>query len=178
MIRMQEHYYLTKPIEALESSYCSFLNDWEKSKEKMVPWVLERDPTHFKEMIGLFEEEARGENIPKNWVPASTFWYCSSENELIGVVNIRHYLTEELLQTGGHIGYGIKPSMRRKGHATRLLNLSLEECQKLGLKKMLITCDKENEGSRKTIQHNGGQMENEVVENNGNIVQRYWISLP
>ena len=58
MIRMQEHYYLTKPIEALESSYCSFLNDWEKSKEKMVPWVIERDPTHFKEMIGLFEDNS------------------------------------------------------------------------------------------------------------------------
>lgn len=101
----------------------------------------------------------------------------SPENEVIGVVNIRHCLTEELLRTGGHIGYGIKPSMRRKGYATRLLNLSLEECQKLGLKKILITCDKENEGSRKTIQHNGGQMENEFVENDGNIVQRYWISI-
>lgn len=71
---MKENYYLTKPIEELESSYCFFLNDWKQSKEKRVPWVIERDPTHFKEMISLFEEEARGENIPENWVPAPTFW--------------------------------------------------------------------------------------------------------
>ena len=48
-------------------------------------------------------------------------------NRIIGAVNIRHSLTEHLFNAGGHIGYGIRPSERRKGYATKLLALSLEK---------------------------------------------------
>ena len=94
----------------------------------------------------------------------------------MGAVNIRHFLNEALLLNGGHIGDGVRPSQRRKGIATAMIALALEECRKLGLDRVLMVCDKENIGSAKSIQKNGGILENEVVVN-GVIEQRYWIDL-
>lgn len=92
------------------------------------------------------------------------------------MIDIRHRLNEYLLQFGGNIGYSVRPSQRRKGYATEMLALALEECRKLGIDRALVTCDKTNIGSAKTIQKNGGVLENEVLEGD-RITQRYWIGL-
>lgn len=92
----------------------------------------------------------------------------------VGAVNIRHYLNEGLRRTGGHIGDGIRPGERRKGYATAMLALALKECKKLGIDRVLVCCDKDNIGSAKAIVKNGGVLENEVEED-GHVVQRYWI---
>ena len=97
-------------------------------------------------------------------------------NIFVGAVNIRHYLNEGLLQTGGHIGDGIRPSERRKGYGTAMVALALEECRKLGIDRVLMCCDKDNIGSAKTIIRNGGVLENEVIEDD-HLEQRYWIQL-
>lgn len=97
-------------------------------------------------------------------------------NIFVGAVNIRHYLNDSLLKTGGHIGDGVRPSERRKGYATAMIALALEECKKLGIHKVLMCCDKENIASAKSIIHNGGILENEVEEK-GHLEQRYWIQL-
>ncbi|KAA0771288.1 acetyltransferase [Bacillus sp. 4048] len=118
-----------------------------------------------------------GENLQGNRVPSSQF--LSFENgELIGFMNIRHRLNEELLRESGHIGYSVHPNKRRQGYATKQLKLALYEAQKLGLQKVLITCDKANIASAKTIQKVGGVLENEVVSSHtGEIVQRYWVKI-
>ena len=110
-------------------------------------------------------------------VPDSTF-FCLDEqrNIMVGAVNIRHYLNEHLLLVGGHIGDGIRPSERKKGYATEMIGLALKECEKIGIKKVLMVCDKDNIGSAKSIIKNGGVLENEIREN-GKIHQRYWIDL-
>lgn len=81
------------------------------------------------------------------------------------------------MQKGGHIGYEVRPSERRKGYATEMLRLALKKCVDLGITKVLITCDKSNLGSAKTIQNQGGVLENEFLEENGELAQRYWINL-
>ena len=89
---------------------------------------------------------------------------------------LEHSLNEALLLDGGHIGDGVRPSERRKGYATAMIALALDECRKLGIEKVLMVCNKENTGSAKSIQNNGGVLENEInVE--GETVQRYWIQL-
>lgn len=93
----------------------------------------------------------------------------------MGAVNIRHRLNEKLLNSGGHIGYGIRPSERRMGYASVLLALTLEITRDMGLNKVLLVCDKGNLASEKTILKNGGQFESEYVEENGNVVRRFWI---
>ena len=97
-------------------------------------------------------------------------------NIIVGAVNIRHYLNKSLLLNGGHIGDGVRPSERKKGIATKMIALALDECKKLGIERVLMVCDKENVGSAKSIQHNGGILENEI-EVDGIVEQRYWIDL-
>lgn len=110
-------------------------------------------------------------------VPDSTFFCLDEErNILVGAVNIRHYLNDFLLAHGGHIGDGIRPSERRKGYATKMIGLALEECKKLGITRVLLVCDKDNIGSAKSIVKNGGILENEVTRD-GTVEQRYWIDL-
>ena len=111
-------------------------------------------------------------------VPDSTFFALDTErNIFVGAVNIRHYLNDKLLHDGGHIGDGIRPSQRRKGFGTEMIKLALIQCKKLGIDRVLMVCDKDNIASRKTIINNRGVLENEIIENDGNIIQRYWIDL-
>ena len=97
-------------------------------------------------------------------------------NIFVGAVNIRHYLNESLYKSGGHIGDGIRPSERKKGYATAMIGLALEKCKELGINKVLMTCDKTNIGSAKSIINNGGVLESEFEED-GVVEQRYWITL-
>lgn len=110
-------------------------------------------------------------------VPSSTF-FCLDEKRhiMVGAINIRHYLNDYLLKFGGHIGDGIRPTERKKGYATKMIKLGLEECKKLGLDRVLLVCDKDNIGSAKSIINNGGILENEILDG-AKIVQRYWIDL-
>ena len=111
-------------------------------------------------------------------MPDSVLFLLDVERDiLLGAVNIRHYLNDYLLQFGGHIGDGIRPSERRKGYATEMIRLALIECKKLGIDRVLMVCDKTNIGSAKSIINNGGILENEFVDEDGEINQRYWIDL-
>lgn len=150
------------------------LEEWHATGEKIVPYAIRRvdygDFTYYCENL-----EAK--DTRDGLVPDSTF-FCLDEdrNIVVGAVNIRHYLNEALLLNGGHIGDGVRPSERRKGIATKMIGLALEECKKLGIQKVLMVCDKENIGSAKSIIKNGGILENEI-EVDGVIEQRYWIEL-
>ena len=108
-------------------------------------------------------------------VPATTYLAIrKSDNKLIGMIQIRHRLNESLMLFGGHIGYSVRPSERRKGYAKAMLHLALLKCRELDIDKALLTCDKDNIASSKTILANGGVLENEVT-GEGRITQRYWI---
>ncbi len=90
----------------------------------------------------------------------------------LGFLHLRLRLNENLLKQGGHIGYSIRPTERRKGYAKEQLRLGLLEAKKKNITKALVTCHDDNEGSRKVILANGGQLE-DVLD----AVERYWISL-
>jgi len=167
--------YLKRPSEEWKKAYFDYYEEWKASGEEWVPWVAERDPQDFEGMLSWLDKHSRGEGLPEGWVPDSTFWLVSEEGRVLGVVNIRHELTPFLRDRGGHIGYGIRPSERRKGHATRLLNLALEEARQLGIQDVLIVCDATNAASERTIVRNGGIPDSDFVEENGNVIKRYWI---
>ena len=126
-------------------------------------------------LIIIFKTLKHKEGNADGYVPDTTLFCLDKDrNIFVGAVNIRHYLNETLLKTGGHIGDGIRPSERRKGYATAMISLALQECRKLGISRVLMCCDRNNIGSAKSIIRNGGVLENEVVED-GVPVQRYWI---
>ena len=113
---------------------------------------------------------------PSDKVLGTTF-FAMVGGRIVGTIQVRHTLNDSLLKSGGHIGYGVRPSERRKGYATKMLTLALKKCGELGIEKALVTCDKGNIASAKTIIKCGGMFENEFTEENGNIVLRYWITL-
>jgi len=155
------------------------LDEWKMDQElnhtNRSPWTIFRNDYHdFDYYLENLEV-----NEPKDGkVPDSVFFLLDIErNILLGAVNIRHYLNDYLLKYGGHIGDGIRPSERRKGYATEMVRLALSECKKLGMEKVLMVCDKTNIGSAQTIIKNGGVLENEIIDDDGNIQQRYWIEI-
>ena len=103
-------------------------------------------------------------------VPCTVWWYISGE-EYLGEIVVRHQLTPDLERSGGHIGYEVAPAWRRQGHATAMLAAALVECRRLGLSKVLITCDAANEGSRRVILANGG------VPDAPDGEYRFWITI-
>ena len=167
---------LIKPSIHYENTYLEMLQDWAQTNERKVPFVLELDPSPFDAMIEKLEGYPKGIDIPDTFVNHSTYWLVNNEDKVVGVVNIRHGLTDRTIHIGGHIGYGIRPSERKKGYATEILRLSLEKANQLGIEKALVTCNKENIGSAKAIQKNGGQLESEVEDESGNLFQRYWVA--
>lgn len=165
---------LVKLSEEYREQLFDMLDEWMATEESIVPMAICKNDYHDFEayMENLELRESKGA-----FVPDSTFFCLDEErNIFVGAVNIRHYLTERLLFDGGHIGDGVRPSERRKGIATEMIGLALEECRKLGMHKVLMVCDKENIGSAKSIQNNGGVLENEVVAD-GITNQRYWIAI-
>jgi predicted acetyltransferase len=172
---MEEKVLLVKPTVSLETEYIDFYLEWKASGEDMIPWVIEKDPTDFQGMVQFLLNNEKGINLPEGWVRDSTYWLVNESNRVLGAVNIRHALTEKLFNCGGHIGYGVRPSERRKGYATKILAMSLEKTRELGIEKVLVVCDAVNTASERTILKNGGMEDVSFKEEDGNIVKRFWI---
>lgn len=163
----------------LTAEYREQLNDmmseWLSKEQDFSPYVIRKNDyrdfdTYLENLETKEEKDGR--------VPDSVFFCLDTQrNIFVGAVNIRHYLNESLLFTGGHIGDGIRPSERGKGYATAMIGLALEECRKIGIDRVLMTCDTSNAASARTIVKNGGVLENEVINEEGVPEQRYWITL-
>ena len=152
------------------------MDEWLSVETDITPHAIGRHDCH--DFENYLTEVNRIEPTKPGHVPGTTYFCLDEERDIfVGAVNIRHYLTESLMLTGGHIGDGVRPSERRKGVATAMIGLALEKCRELGIDRVLMTCDKWNVGSAKSIMNNGGVLENEVVDSDGETVQRFWIEL-
>ena len=137
------------------------------------------DGMHFRRYLEVLADQERGINLPSaNHVP-STFLFAFVHDRIVGRVSIRHSLNEFLERVGGHIGYVVVPEFRRQGYATEILHEALQIThEKCGLHRILVTCDNDNIGSIRTIEKNGGILEN-VVDGPDleKPKRRYWIEL-
>jgi predicted acetyltransferase len=130
----------------------------------------------FQRYLQVLDEQERGVDLPPGQVP-STFLFAFVDHRIVGRVSIRHRLTDVLTHAGGHIGYVVVPEFRRRGYATAMLRLALVIARdRLGLDRVLISCDDDNVGSIRTIERNGGILEDIVVDPaSGTPTRRYWI---
>lgn len=95
------------------------------------------------EWLANLEKNSCEETVTEGLVPATTYLAIGkTDHRLVGMINIRHRLNDFLFKSGGHIGYSVRPTERRKGYATEMVRLALKECcEALALSRVLITCD-------------------------------------
>ena len=160
----------------MEEQHYDFINEWENKGEEIVPYSARLLDMSYEAWLDYTYKIENKDSCPPHLVPAHTYFLSDENKRILGAINIRHYLNDYLFNYGGHIGYGIRPSERKKGYASLMLSMALPIAKELGINKILITCDKNNAGSAKTIINNGGILENEVL-NDREITQRYWIEV-
>lgn len=168
---------LIKPSKTYYQSYLNLVAEFNDNQEKLIPFPLSYQNDDVDKLLLRFENDSLG-IIQDVFVPNSTFWLVLDNAEVVAVSNLRHRLNDKLLIEGGHIGYGVKPSMRSRGFGKEILRLTLNEAKKINISKVLITCNKNNIASQKVILANGGIFKSEdYVEEYGGIVKRYWIDI-
>jgi predicted acetyltransferase len=132
----------------------------------------------FEGFVQLCSDEAVGSNLAPGRVPQSTFWLVHDGQRILGCSRLRHTLNAFLEEEGGHIGYDVRPSERRRGYGTLLLRLTLDKARELGLKRVLVTADSPNIPSWRIIEKNGGVLQSEALsQHTDNLLRKYWIDL-
>ncbi len=170
--------YFVKPdlvyFEQYKEMYCEWLG-----QEHINPWFFKtkcETLENFADFIQILDNYEKA-NVDKQYASQTSYFVVNENNKLIGGASIRHYLTIDGYNYGGHIGYGIRPSEREKGYGTQILKLALEEAKKLKIYKVLLVCLETNMGSNKVIQKCGGILENQVKDSDDSIINRYWIDI-
>jgi predicted acetyltransferase len=166
---------LLKPNIVNISSYLAFIGEMRDLGEKIWDGMIPKpgeDPSIFVQRLN------RSEVFPETGlVPETTYWGFS-QGEVVGRIALRHHLTEKLREFGGHIGYEVRPSFRRKGIAKEMLRLILETPKAREIGKILLTCSPDNLPSNRTIQANGGVLaKTAFVETWKRNTNYYWIDL-
>ena len=174
---------LVLPSIKYESSYIEAVKEYQADtsfplmdRKKYDELSIPELKSDFATYIEKIRSQSEGKNLPEGWVPVTKYWLID-EKEYIGLVGIRHRLTEYLEKIGGHIGYDIRPSKRGMGYGSKILALALPKAKELGITRILVTCDATNTASRKIIERNGGVLENQVPNPETGVDKlRYWIN--
>lgn len=169
---------LVKLEKKYETQCVEMLKEWKEYNDahpeaNHSPWAIFKSDYH---NFDQYLKDVNSNIVPEGKVPDTTLFALDVDrNIFVGATNIRHYLNEALMNGGGHIGDGVRPSERRKGFATEIIRLSLIECKKLNIDKVMICCSKSNIGSKKSIENNGGVFDHEIIGDEGDTELIYWI---
>lgn len=172
---------LVKPTKEYEQQMIEYKKEHFENGENAIHACSKWDKMeNYDEWLKALQEHSSFETIKDNWTVHTNFLGVrKSDNKVIGMIDIRHELINDFLRNyAGHIGYGVRPTERRKGYVTQMLEQALEYCKKeLNLERVMLGCFKENEASRKTILNAGGILERECKTEDGEIAEVYWIKL-
>lgn len=168
---------LVLPTPDYESKVMDYKREFIENNERIYGAGGLRNYDNYNKWYIAICKKFKEETVREGLSPETTYLaICMEDDCLVGMITIRHHLNEYLLKFGGHIDYSVRKSERQKGYASEMLELALKECVRLNIKNVLVTCDKENIASAKTIIKNGGILDNEMQEGN-RISQRYWINI-
>ena len=169
--------YLVKPSKKYKDQIMDFREEFLVNNEIAYGTEQLYAMDIFEEWLTKVQNNERIETAESGRPPSYEYMAIQQQDEkLIGMINIRYDLTEEMLMYLGHIGYCVRKSERRKGYAAEMLKLALDEARKIGLDRVLLTVDSDKIASIATMKKSGAVLENEVPYN-GKITQRYWIEL-
>ena len=162
---------LVRPSIEWKKEHEDYMKEWDDSRMTPSSFNL----AGYENYEAYLEALKTRESGDGKWVPCTNYFLVDENNRVLAMVDIRHVLTDYLRNVGGHIGYGVRPAERRKGHATLILSEALKKCGKLGIDRVLVTCDADNIGSAKTILKNGGVEDKSFIEEDGTVIRRFWI---
>lgn len=163
--------FLVRPQIDYRDSFIEAIREFEAEGERP-PWNYDVLMSRFDEYVDTL---LANETDPfAGYVPQTTYWLIV-DKAYAGTIDIRHHLTDSLEKYGGHIGYRIRPTMRRKKYGTLQLELALPYVWAMGIERALITCDDDNIGSQKIIEANGGIFQDKVNNGRRSLTRRYWI---
>lgn len=173
--------YIARPDLYFFNEYNDMMTEWNKSGTQIAPWFLDKPFENLEDFAGFIQmlDNCENANLDKNYSSTSSYFVIDENDKLIGAASLRHYLTVEGYNTWGHIGYGVRPSERRKGYAAQMLKIMLDEAKTMKMHKVLISCHTSNIGSVKVIESCGGKLENIVDDPNetGKTINRYWFKI-
>lgn len=172
--------YLVKPDTIYFDSYNDMMNEWRESGTQIAPWFLDKPVATLKEFAEFVAKlDACEHQAPGNFSTTTSYFVIDENNRLIGAASLRHYLTEAGLNTWGHIGYGVRPSERRKGYGTQILKLTMEEAKQKNILNVLLAAWKTNVASCRTIEKCRFTFYREVPDPDyeDKIIRQYTLSL-
>lgn len=176
-----EKFYLEEPTQQREKEAIEYIIEHIEAKSDINgSGGLDKGYTDYDSWLTGIELEKDVKSCPENRSPSYTFFLIRvCDNKIVGMTNLRHILTETLLQHSGNIGYGIRPTERGKGYSKILLYLVLQKCKNLGLVRVLLSANDSNPPSWKTILSLGGVLENRIPNKyeKGEVLGRYWIDV-
>lgn len=166
--------YLEEPTINRKQEAKEYVEEFKKYNEELSGIgklkEIENDLTYEEYLTYLKNMKDRKYTKKHNDVPQTTYFLIrKTDNKVIGITNLKHYLNEELLECGGHIGYGIRPSERGKGYGKIALSLTLQKAKKINLKEVRVDCLESNKASVKIIEDNGGKKIKSIVKNGEKI---------
>lgn len=170
--------FLIEPSKELETAAMRYRNDYIEHGEKHINGSC--GFIHYSDYDEWLEKVKLAHNKETSFldVPATTYFTVrKSDGKIVGSVQLRHELNEDLSKRGGHIGYGICPSERKKGYGSEQLSLVLLKAKELHIQRVMISCDKDNIASAKVALINGGKLEWEGIDEEDGLIQIYWIDL-
>ena len=166
--------YLVEPCQDDAEAIDELCRSWRAFGGRMNPGLLRRYDGDFDEWLELLLAWKEGVGIGDE-VPQTLYLLKDGSGTILGAASLRHYLNHTHIVDGGHVGYGICPEYRGRGHGTLLLRLSLRRLSAMGVERVLVTCDSDNEASRRVILANGGVLENHALDEDGIPIDRFWI---
>jgi predicted acetyltransferase len=171
---------LVKPDLTYYEGYYEMMAEWQQSNTQIAPWFLSDTLPSFDEFAHLVQmlDDCEHGLVDKKFSSTTSYFVLDENDRLVGAASLRHYLTVEGFHSWGHIGYGVRPSERRKGYAVQILQLVLEQAKKRGIYQVLIGVHDSNIASWKTVERCGGILENTVpFKDEKEPIRRYWIHL-
>lgn len=163
---------LLSPSRDYETAFASMARDWRDHDNDRYGLALD----DFSAYMSRLEALRQPDRVPPGWVPSTEFWLENDDAQIVACVRLRLQLTPALEIEGGHIGYDVRPSFRRRGFGTAALRLVLPEARARGLLRARLTADAENLPSIRIIERNGGMLSGQAISaKTGKLIHQYWL---
>ncbi len=168
---------LARPSLQLAATYVDMLDEFRAAGEPFHGRYQDWARRDIGSLLARWDEQSRAVGLEPGHVAVSSFWLVDAAGRVVGSGRLRHWISEQLFRCGGHIGYDIRPSARRRGYAKRLCAMMLDRARQRGIVRALLTCDADNAASRRVIEANGGLLHSRVGNRRGKDHLRFWIDL-